>query len=82
MILLNASSPGYFSMAAIRYQTHRMKNLRNRLQERLPAVAVEFITPAEKDRGRYFFEIDDHINAQGHAFFFSEIQKLLIKKIS
>lgn len=80
VILLNASSPGYFSKAAIRYQTHRMEDLRNRLRERLPAVKVEFITPDEKDMEGYFFEIDDHINSEGHAFFFSEIQKLLVKK--
>lgn len=80
LILLNASSPDYFSMETILHQTHRLEILRDRLRECLPTVRVDFITPGEKDFERVFFEIDNHINAEGHAFFFSEIQKLLAEE--
>ncbi|MEY3052558.1 MAG: hypothetical protein RLY31_2343 [Bacteroidota bacterium] len=79
IILLDALSPGYFPSAEIRYETGRMAGLRDRLSRSLPDVEVVFITPDEKDLERYFFRYDDHINAAGHAYFFSKIRRSVDK---
>lgn len=80
VILLDAMSPGYFPTAGIEYEARRMEALRNRLDRALPDVSVSFLTPGSKDTERYFFRYDDHINAAGHAFFFSEIQESIDRK--